>query len=312
MPSLTDRTEMVGSAVRYICLVAIVLALPLTAGAQQRRSADRRSDQSHSQQRGSGERRSGDRQPDAQRPATTSPLPWWERQQTPAWERQRTPASELNRIPGWETGNVARALLDRQRTQRQLDQQLRHGQIATAPRRWPRYQPSVIYVLPSYGNFPYVMPATEPSAAAPPPALEQNEPLPRLGGLRLEVEPRESLQVFLDGVYIGTPLDLADELELTPGVHRLELRAPGHRTLAFDIEIVSARLTTYRGALERIEPASSPVPPTVAPKPNPPAPTGSKTMYVIPGCYLGNVSPKNVALPQGCDIGKMTTIVPPQ
>ena len=33
-------------------------------------------------------------------------------------------------------------------------------------------------------------------------------------------------------------------------------------------------------------------------------------MYVIPGCYLGNVSPKNVALPAGCDLSKLTTIRP--
>ena len=33
-------------------------------------------------------------------------------------------------------------------------------------------------------------------------------------------------------------------------------------------------------------------------------------MYVIPGCYMGNVSPKNVALPAGCDISKLTTISP--
>ena len=33
-------------------------------------------------------------------------------------------------------------------------------------------------------------------------------------------------------------------------------------------------------------------------------------MYVIPGCYLGNVSPKNVTLPPGCDISKLTTITP--
>jgi hypothetical protein len=33
-------------------------------------------------------------------------------------------------------------------------------------------------------------------------------------------------------------------------------------------------------------------------------------MYLIPGCYMGNVSPKDVALPAGCDIKKLTTISP--
>ena len=149
---------------------------------------------------------------------------------------------------------------------------------------------------------------TEPST--PPPASEQIESLPRLGGLRLEVEPKESLQVFLDNVYIGTPLDLADELELLPGIHRIELRAPGYRTLTFDVEIGSARLTTYRGTLDRLEAAPAPPSPSATPTPQPQAPKGSTTMYLIPGCYLGNVSPKTVTLPPGCDINKMSTISP--
>jgi hypothetical protein len=31
---------------------------------------------------------------------------------------------------------------------------------------------------------------------------------------------------------------------------------------------------------------------------------------VIPGCYMGNVSPKDIKLRSGCDIGKLTTISP--
>jgi hypothetical protein len=301
--------------VKYICLAAVLLALPFTADAQQRRSDHRRSD-NRSEQRQSSERRGGDRAGDDRRgnvhrsetrqpPTAISPLPWWERQPLPWWERQQTPTFELNRIPGWEQGNVARALLDQQRTRRQLDQQIRRGQIAGGNRRRQRYPSSIVYVIPSYGGFPYVLPSAAPPGDPPSPTeVEQIESLPRLGGLRLEVEPRESLQVFLDSVYIGTPADLTDELELTPGLHRVELRAPGHRTIAFDVEIGSARLITYRGTLDRIEAA-----PATA-KPQPQAAAGSKTMYVIPGCYLGNVSPKTVALPPGCDISKMSTIVP--
>lgn len=39
-------------------------------------------------------------------------------------------------------------------------------------------------------------------------------------------------------------------------------------------------------------------------------PTGNRTLYVIPGCYVGNVSPINVKLPANCDITKLTTYVP--
>jgi hypothetical protein len=307
--------------VRYICLVAIVLALPLTASAQQRRTAGRSDTNQAEQRRGerSGERRSDDRKSDGQRsdrhrpgakpPVSATPLPWWERQPAPWWEN-RNP-------PGWETGNVARALLDQQRRQQQRAQQLRHGQLPPpgGHRRSRYYPPSVVYVLPTYGYFSESIAATTQFAAtAPGPTAavtaEPYEPPPLpMGALRLEVEPRESLQIFVDGVYIGTPADLGGEIELAPGTRRIELRARGHRTLVFTAEIGDGRSITYRGSLESVAP---PAPSTDAPpaSPAPSAPPGSRVMYVIPGCYLGNVSPKNVALPAGCDLSKLTTISP--
>lgn len=52
-------------------------------------------------------------------------------------------------------------------------------------------------------------------------------------------------------------------------------------------------------------------PPRAAEPPPPPyVPTGDRTLYVIPGCYVGNVSPVNVKLPANCDITKLTTYVP--
>jgi hypothetical protein len=33
------------------------------------------------------------------------------------------------------------------------------------------------------------------------------------------------------------------------------------------------------------------------------------TLYVIPGCYAGNVRPEQAALPKGCDAAKVKTIV---
>ena len=52
-------------------------------------------------------------------------------------------------------------------------------------------------------------------------------------------------------------------------------------------------------------------PPTPAAPPIPPyVPSGDRTVYVIPGCYVGNVSPVNLKLPANCDITKLTTYVP--
>ena len=39
-------------------------------------------------------------------------------------------------------------------------------------------------------------------------------------------------------------------------------------------------------------------------------PSGDRTVYVIPGCYVGNVPPKDVKLPAHCDLTKLTTFNP--
>ena len=48
------------------------------------------------------------------------------------------------------------------------------------------------------------------------------------------------------------------------------------------------------------------------PQEPPPAfvPSGDRTLYVIPGCYVGNVPPVNLKLPAGCDVRKVTTFNP--
>ena len=51
-------------------------------------------------------------------------------------------------------------------------------------------------------------------------------------------------------------------------------------------------------------------PPNDEPRPAPYVPTGDRTVYVIPGCYVGNVSPVNLKLAANCDITKLTTYVP--
>jgi hypothetical protein len=56
----------------------------------------------------------------------------------------------------------------------------------------------------------------------------------------------------------------------------------------------------------RVEAAPRPA----EPAPPPYVPTGDRTLYVIPGCYVGNVPPKDVKLPANCDLSKVTTYVP--
>lgn len=206
------------------------------------------------------------------------------------------PKWETAARPSWEAGN-----------------QQPHNETRRRPRN---YQPSVVYVLPAYRYFSESIPtstqfvATPPPPTAPVPVAPPQPPQAAMGALRLEVEPKESLQIFVDGVYLGTPADLGDELELTTGTRRIELRARGYRSLAFSAEIADGRSITYRGTLERTENVSPSIPAATVPPASPAPPAGSKTMYMIPGCYLGNVSPKNVTLRPGCDLSKLTTITP--
>jgi hypothetical protein len=58
------------------------------------------------------------------------------------------------------------------------------------------------------------------------------------------------------------------------------------------------------------EPRVEQVPLPFVPEPPPFVPTGDRTLYVIPGCYVGNVPPQRVRLPANCDLSKVTTYVP--
>lgn len=64
-------------------------------------------------------------------------------------------------------------------------------------------------------------------------------------------------------------------------------------------------------------PAPEPPPPSLHvpldmdPGPPPPyVPSGDRTLYVIRGCYVGNVPPANMKLPAGCDLSRLTTYTP--
>src|SRR4029450_5784693 len=96
---------------------------------------------------------------------------------------------------------------------------------------------------------------------------------------------------------VGTPSDLNGEVGLEAGSHMIEIRAPGYETLQFEVNIAPDSSITSRGSLN---PASvlPPQSPTVQTDFAPHTPT---TFYVIPGCYAGNVAPKEARLSANCD-----------
>jgi hypothetical protein len=299
--------------VRYLCLAAIFLVLPLTAAAQDerdhRRSESRQSDQRQTDQRQHAQRQSERRHDDAKtgaQPPSNPGVPPWERKQTPWWERQGPPSWERSTkvtqpqnppLPSWvnqSTPSNSRPSFNGRGSHRR------------------RYQPSVVYVLPPYRFFPAALPASTGFYVTPPAPDEHVVPTNEapLGALHLDVEPRELLQIFVDGSYVGTPNDVDDQLELAPGTRRIELRARGYRTLTFNAEIIDGREITYRGALEREMPAPEArqdAAPVVI-KPSPPA--NPTTIYMIPGCYLGNVAPKASDLRAGCDMSRLKKTTP--
>lgn len=308
--NLTTEQEMKQRAVKYLCLLAVLLTLPVTATAQQRRGEDRRPGDRGSGERGTTDRGSRDRgdhdrnskaaekgvdQRRSGRPGFNPTLPSWEQKQAPWWERQGS--------PWWERGQTATPANTSRRTGNDHYRNRRNNGYGNG---------GVIYVVPGYPFFESTQTTTEVETPPPPAPIISRVPPPpppvATGFLNLEVEPRQLLQVYVDAVYVGTPADLGDELRLTPGTRRIELRARGYKTLTFSAEIVADRSITYRGALERD--AASPEAPSEPVTVRPATMSGPTTMYMIQGCYLGNIAPRASDLRSGCDISRMITFKP--
>ena len=118
-------------------------------------------------------------------------------------------------------------------------------------------------------------------------------------------DPTAGQQIFVDGSDVGTPDDLDGDLARDAGVHVIEVQAPRFDSARIPVRIVAGRTTTYRGTLQSaahgIDAArTTDVGTTVSPSP-PVIATPATIGYYIPGCYLGNVPPDDVALPEGCD-----------
>jgi hypothetical protein len=156
------------------------------------------------------------------------------------------------------------------------------GHVGPAFYPWPMMvfyvpQPSAAAVAAESDRRPVV---SNSSAAAERPVLP--------GRLVLDIVPA-SAQVFADGYYVGVPADFSLERGggvLDAGTHHLDLNAPGYEPVAVDIRVASGQVVTYRATLKALPP----------PMPAPPS-----TFYLIPGCYMGNIPPKDARLPDSCD-----------
>src|SRR5258705_94693 len=109
-------------------------------------------------------------------------------------------------------------------------------------------------------------------------------------------------QIGLDGYCVGTLDDSNGELTLDTGPHQVELRADGYEPLRFNVQVFPDRSITYRTALKPAGAVLAPVPEVLKPPEVPPP--ARKMIYVIPGCYVGNVPPRDAGLPADCDANR--------
>jgi hypothetical protein len=164
--------------------------------------------------------------------------------------------------------------------------------LTNTPRRHHRPGASPYWYWPMWGF--WVPPMFEEPAPAPEPAPEPVELPP--GRLFLDIRPGGA-QIFADGYYVGAAedFDIPRGGLIGAGTHRIDITAPGHEALAVDVRVTSGQSLTYRAALK-------PLPPPAAVPPS--------TFYLIPGCYMGNIPPKDAHLPPTCDQSRATTWKP--
>jgi hypothetical protein len=131
---------------------------------------------------------------------------------------------------------------------------------------------------------------------------------PSLTRLILDIHP-PTAQVFADGYYIGIPEDFRFEdggAVLEPGPHRIDIIARGYEPVSFNVNLTRGQSATFRHILTPIMRAPQPAPDAAVK-----APTAAKqpaTFYLIPGCYMGNVPPREANLPATCDIGRAVSV----
>jgi hypothetical protein len=165
----------------------------------------------------------------------------------------------------------------------------------------PRYRrplsgANVVYV-------PYAAPVLVEREVAPV-IVEQ----PSLARLILDIHP-PTAQLFADGYYIGIPEDFRFEdggAVLEPGPHRIDIIARGHEPVSFDVNLTRGQSATFRHILTPIMRAPQPAPDAAVEAPLPAKQPA--TFYLIPGCYMGNVPPKDANLPATCDIARAVSV----
>ena len=126
--------------------------------------------------------------------------------------------------------------------------------------------------------------------------------------LILDIHP-PTAQVFAAGYYIGLPEDFRFEdggAVLETGPHRIDIIADGYEPVSFDVNLARGQSATFRHNLTPITRAPQREPDAAAK--TPPAEKQPVMFYLIPGCYMGNVPPKEANLPATCDLARSVSV----
>ena len=118
-----------------------------------------------------------------------------------------------------------------------------------------------------------------------------------MGRVILDIAPATA-QIFVDGYYVGVSEDFTTGRGgglLEAGPHHIDISADRHEPVAFELMVSADHAVTYRAALKGLPPQGA-VPPT--------------TFYLIPGCYMGNIPPRDARLPPSCDQTRAVTWKP--
>jgi hypothetical protein len=119
------------------------------------------------------------------------------------------------------------------------------------PANPPAGYPQSSYPPPS--NYPQSAPGTAYPAEGSSQSSIGVEAPANTGGLSFEITPNTA-ELAVDGNVVGTVgqfTPTSQPLGLTAGRHKIEVRAPGYRTMSFDVDIVAGQVIPYKGAMER-------------------------------------------------------------
>jgi hypothetical protein len=128
----------------------------------------------------------------------------------------------------------------------------------------PAYYPPPAYGYPAAATAPAYPQASYPANSAPQPNYYEPDPQQQgsiiaqqgaaSGSLSFEITPATA-EVYIDGKFVGRVSDLGpttQPIALTPGKHRVDIRASGYQTLTFDADVVAGQVVPYRGTMQAL------------------------------------------------------------